>query len=254
MKKQTEILTASFRELGRELGLMVRVIDGRRLMVVAPLWRRALSTESSFCQALVASGLLTEQQMRHAASRYRLGASRQGGVIYWQIDREDDIHDGKVMYYRPDCHRDKQHKPTWVSHLLQRRHRWADKTQATHCFFGLHLVDGSLPVAIVEAEKTAVILSEHYPQHVWLASGGLGEVQADKFRPLRGLPIVMFPDTDPEGLAFQRWYNAARWVEQQAWWADSPPIFVSPLLEQRATCEQKERKIDLADYMYESTV
>ena len=64
MKKQTEILTPSFRELGRELGLMVRVVDGRRLMVVAPLWRRALSTESSFCRALVASGLLTEQQMR----------------------------------------------------------------------------------------------------------------------------------------------------------------------------------------------
>ena len=37
-------------------------------------------------------------------------------------------------------------------------------------------------IAIVEAEKTAVILSAHYPQYIWLASGGQGEVQAEKER------------------------------------------------------------------------
>jgi hypothetical protein len=104
---------------------------------------------------------------------------------------------------------------------------------------------------VVEAEKTAVILSELYPQYVWLAAGGLGEVQVDKFRPLRGHKVIMFPDTDPEGVAYKRWYEAAQRVMQQPFWEDSPPIYVSPILEQQATTEQKERKIDLVDFLFE---
>jgi hypothetical protein len=50
-------------------------------------------------------------------------------------------------------------------------------------------------VCVVEAEKTAVIMSELYPEYVWLAAGGLGEVQTEKFRPLRGHKVVLFPDT-----------------------------------------------------------
>ena len=77
---------------------------------------RCLSMDSQFCEAVVSSGYLTQEQMLHAACHYRLGASRQGGVIFWQIDQEGRVHDGKVMYYLPDCHRNKAHKPTWVSY------------------------------------------------------------------------------------------------------------------------------------------
>ena len=205
--------------------------------------------------------------MRRAAWRYRLGATRQGGVIFWQIDHEDRIHDGKVMYYHPDCHRDKSHLPTWASVLLQRRYQYPDKPKSSHCFFGLHLLKsqprsyptgrggdsssgGESPIAIVESEKTAVILSERYPQYLWLATGGLGEVQVDKFRPLRGRKVVLFPDTDPDGIAYRRWFEAVQLVMQQPFWEDSPPIYVSPLLEHRATPAQKVRKIDLVDFIY----
>ena len=92
-----------------------------------------------------------------------------------------------------------------------------------------------------------MILSERYPQYLWLATGGLGEVQADKFRPLRGRKVVLFPDTDPDGIAYRRWYEAAQQVMQQPFWEDSPPIYVSPLLERHATPEQKAAKIDLID-------
>ena len=51
------------------------------------------------------------------------------------------IHDGKIMYYRPDCHRDKLHHPTWVSALLQQRYQWVDKPKASHCLFGLHQLE-----------------------------------------------------------------------------------------------------------------
>ena len=264
MRKLKNPPATSFRAIGRRLALKVEMVEGR-LMVMAPMWRKALSTESSFCKAVVAAGYLSEWQMERAARRYRLGASVQGGVIYWQTDSEERTHDGKVMYYRKDCHRDKQHTPTWVSALLQRRYQWPDKPRASHCLFGLHQLSADfreqqrgLPaitdetvVAVVEAEKTAVILSEWQPQCLWLATGGLGEVQPEKFRPLRGRRVVLFPDTDPEGEAFRRWYEAARAVEAMVWWQGCLPIHVSPLLELHASEDQKRRKIDLVDFMAE---
>ena len=68
-----------------------------------------------FCKALVSNGYLSEEQMLRAAERYRLGRSRDGGVIFWQIDTEGRTRDGKIMFYRDDCHRDKSRYPSWVS-------------------------------------------------------------------------------------------------------------------------------------------
>ena len=295
------------------------------------LWRECLSIKSQFCEAVVKAGYLTWEQMVSAACRYRLGASKLGGVIFWQIDQDERVRDGKVMYYGPDCHRlkDKLHHPTWVSTLLRQRDPFPNAPHETsHCFFGTHLLTESYfkshteiteiterpkgqieiterpkgqmeitddtdyflntdfmdykdsaakaapaqpvpkalsviseisvchknTVCVVEAEKTAVIMSELYPQYVWLAAGGLGEVQADKFRPLRGHKVVLFPDTDPDGTAFKRWSEAATLVMNQVFWEDSPPIRVSPLLELHATPDQKNRKIDLVDFLSETNV
>ena len=111
----------AFSEIGRKLGWKVYCYDGK-LVIIKSMWSQALSTESQFCKAVVEAGYLTETQMKHASRRYRLGKSRQGGVIFWQIDQEGRVHDGKVMYYRPDCHRNKQeeYKPTWVNAILRR--------------------------------------------------------------------------------------------------------------------------------------
>ena len=304
------------------------IIEAQRRHPTEWLWRQCLSIRSQFCEAVVAAGYLSWEQMVSAACRYRLGASRQGGVIFWQIDHEERVRDGKVMYYGPDCHRlkDKQHHPTWVSALLRRRDPFPNSPHETsHCFFGAHLLTtlnerlsrptlispfnerlfrpplispfnerlfrppltpprssfarllpkgrknsggetaiavitplhhregqgGRSPICVVEAEKTAFILSERYPQYVWLAAGGLGEVQVDKFRPLRGRRVILFPDTDPEGMAYRRWYEAAQMVMQQPFWEDSPPIRVSTILEQHASAEQKARKIDLVDFLFD---
>ena len=303
------------------------------------MWRKSLSLNSSFCKALVSTGYLTWQQMLDAVCRYRLGADRKGRVIFWQIDRDERICDGKVMAYGPDCHRlkEKEHAPTWVSALLAKRHGGKQEGDIVrHCLFGLHLLnsrnawltgqtppdfpclgtpqtdankplghggsvlhpaqahenkmgedelpkavttqtdgnkllwqDGSEvqpgqalgsrkggselpPVAVVEAEKTAVILSAYYPQYVWLATGGLFEVQPEKFRPLRGRKVILFPDADPDGKAYAYWFEAAQQVMAQLYWDDSPPIRVSALLEQHATPEQKSRKIDLVEFITES--
>lgn len=268
----SEILTPSFKSVGEELGLKVEIFGGH-LITLAPRWRQALSVESEFCKALVSCGYLTERQMLRAALRYRLGATKNGGVIYWQIDNREETYEGKIMHYLPNCHRNKTRNANWVGSALARRYGW-EKGNARHCFFGLHQLSKSpfgytdavkqideryVPlrvvggdVAIVEAEKTAVILSEIYPQYIWLAAGGLTQLQIDKFRPLRGRKLILFPDTDPTGEAYKLWYETAQTVQQQLFWEDSPPIYVSNLLERQASEDQKQRKIDLVDYYFET--
>ena len=151
-------------------------------------------TSSLFCQAAVANGYLTDDQMLHAAIRYQLTTSDDGGVIFWQADRQGKVRDGKIMFYRDDCHRDHDHTPDWIVSRMRRQHLSipADH-KSEHCLFGLHLLSpdfypqvGNAPktVAIVEAEKTAVICSELFPVYLWMASGGLTELNVSKLMPL----------------------------------------------------------------------
>ena len=265
--KFSELFPHTFKALRHELG-HDRPSDSR------PMWQQRQSADSDFCRALVANGYLSEVQMQHAALRYRLGRSRDGGVIFWQIDTTGGIFDGKIMYYGPDCHRDHKRHPQWVSNRLKRYYLEDDaelmaSIPSYHCLFGTHLVKtpsnspclgeehksslsredlGGSTVAVVEAEKTAVIMSEHFPQYLWLAAGGLFELTADKLFPLRHRRIVLFPDTDPDLTAYTHWYEVA----QEARRLYGCNISVSPLLEQRATPEQKQRKIDLVDYLFET--
>ena len=235
------------------------------------MWQQRQSSESDFCRAVVACGYMTEEQMEQAVRRYRLGRSRNGGVIFWQIDTLGQTYDGKIMYYRTDCHRDHQRHPQWVSNLLKRQflqrfpdmEPWMPASQ--HCLFGTHLLMddvrsqkydvSSQPsaispqpsvIAVVEAEKTAVILSAHYPEFLWLAAGGLTELTPQKLFPLRHHRIVLFPDTDPDQTAYTRWYTIAQDARRQY----GLDITVSALLERRATAEQKAAKIDLIDYLF----
>jgi hypothetical protein len=216
----------------------------------AYLWQKSLSVDNAFCKAVVSSGYLTWDQMIEAALAYRIGATRQGGVIFWQIGKDDYVNDGKVMYYRPDCHRDKARHPSWVSYMLSRRQKTPlTGAGARHCLFGTHLLAERrdvTTVAIVEAEKTAFILSQHYPQYIWLAAGGLTELTPQKLFPLRHHRIVLFPDTDPDQTAYTRWYTVA----QEARRLYGLDIHVSSLLERRATAAQKQAKIDLVDFLF----
>ena len=245
MKRQCE---AERLELGKRCQLILEPEDPRYRAM--DLVSRHLSTESEFCRACVRMGFLTAEQMDRAAKRYRLGVNRYGAVIYWQIGLTGQVYDGKIMYYREDCHRDKQRHTTWVSAVMKGFYNCTVEMPGVHGLFGTHLLtasdDTSRAVAVVESEKTAVIMSERYRDYLWVAAGGLNELSPEKLFVLRGRKVVIFPDTDPEGEAFAHWYAIAHKAE----WLLGQRIFVSPLLEQHATAEQKRQKIDIADYYF----
>ena len=210
-------------------------------------WEQRLSTDTTFCRALVGCNYLTEEQMRRAAERYRLGRSRDGGVIFWQIDLAGNTRDGKIMYYREDCHRDKTRNPSWVSSRMKAYYGYESDLPVERCLFGLHILEGGgSPIAIVEAEKTAVIMSEVYPQYIWMAAGGLSMLTAEKLRPLSDRHVILFPDTDPDGKAFAHWQQIAKEASRHTLF----PVYVSPLLERQATPVQKAAKIDIVDYLF----
>ena len=256
-----EVFCNTFRAMRHELGH-----DVARDM--RPLWERRLSTASVFCRSLVTCGYLTEEQMQRAAKRYHLGMSRDGGVIFWQIDERELLRDGKIMYYHPDCHRDHDRKPTWTNHLLRRCRQVPEDWQPEHCLFGLHLIRtpsnspflggehksslnrddlGGSAIAIVESEKTAVIMSEVKPEYLWLATGGKTELSVAKLKPLAGRRVILFPDTDETGDTYRDWYEVAEAASD----VFGHPVTVSSLLEQRATKAQKAAKIDIVDLIYE---
>ena len=212
---------------------------------------RSLSLNSQFCKSAVSAGYLTEPQLRHAAERYRLGCSKEGGVIFWEIDDQQRVHTGKIMYYQPDCHRDKGHNPTWVHSLMK------DKLPANyelqHCLFGLHLLTSDIShqtssVAIVESEKTAIILSEKFPDFIWLSCGGLQMFKPELLAPLVNHKVVIFPDTDETGEAYKAWLAVLQQAQRQ--YVFKYPLRISRLLENHASLEQKQQKIDLVDYIF----
>ena len=240
---------------------------------------KCLSLNSEFCKSVVSSGYLSKGQLHRAAARYRLGATKDGGVIFWQIDDHQQVHTGKIMYYQSDCHRDKQHHPTWVHCLM--KDQLPPNYEFHPCLFGLHLLTNTdlsdLPdnkfsnslilennksvqsvksvvnikgVCIVESEKSAVILSEKFTDFVWLSCGGLQSFRPELLSPLVNYKVIIFPDTDPTGDAFRQWSQVA--IEAQRLYKFRYPLRISRLLEDHASPEQKQRKIDLVDYLYEA--
>lgn len=211
---------------------------------------KSLCSNSSFMRSVVGAGLLTEEEAKEAARVFMLGASKKDAVIFWQIDEQGLVHEGKMMLYDSHCHRIKEkHALSWAGFELRNRGKLHKSWKATHCLFGLHQLN-SRPddtVCIVEAEKTAVICSQKVKDCVWMATGGIGELTLEHLKALQGHKVILFPDTDTTGETFDKWYDIA-WHAKVALGLD---IIVSDILEKSATPEQKEAKIDIADLLAE---
>jgi hypothetical protein len=64
------------------------------------------------------------------------------------------------------------------------------------CLFGLHLINESnqKTIAVVESEKTAVIMSIFKPDYIWVATGMKGGFKFETLKPIKDYKIIAFPD------------------------------------------------------------
>ena len=187
--------------------------------------------------------------------KYYIGTSRyySGGTIFWQVDEQGNIRTGKIMPYNPITgKRERLAIPAsnWVHSVLK-----LDGFNLQQCFFGQHLLcdDMSMPVAVVESEKSAVIASVFIPSFVWIATGGKGyeklnkngdlmavpDLLREKFRILAGRKVVLFPDLG----AVEDWQHLAAEL------ADITDVSVNDMLIEAAAEHQLPDKSDLCDYL-----
>ncbi|WP_375418298.1 DUF6371 domain-containing protein [uncultured Hymenobacter sp.] len=146
--------------------------------------------------------LFTEPLALDLARRYLIGTARGGGTVFWQVDDCRVVRTGKIIDYDASTLKRIKHRadgnevvPQWAHTKLRR-----SGYQLRQCLFGQHLLatDGPRPVAIVEAEKTAVLCSIYLPGYLWLATGGCSASQfkdADVLAALRQHEVILFPDT-----------------------------------------------------------
>lgn len=139
------------------------------------------------------------ETVRRVCQLYRLGVWRDHRVVFWQIDQRGKVHDGKVMDYLPNGHRNPERPPSWVSAELRREGKMPAEAVTEKCLFGEHLLAAATQqealVCIVESEKSAVYCACRFPQFVWMATGGCKALNTKVLRPLRGRRIVFFPDS-----------------------------------------------------------
>ena len=137
---------------------------------------------------------------------YRVGHSKHGHTIWWQIDEDYNVRTGKMMLYKTDGHRDKvtAHNFDWIHSMLERNGLVdMNEYEMRQCYFGQHLlkVFPKGDINIVESEKTAIIMSIAYgcPEHqIWVACGGLTFITQERLEPFikTGRYITLFPDRD----------------------------------------------------------
>jgi hypothetical protein len=207
---------------------------------------RSVNYNSDFVLFLL--GLFGNDEMTEVMENYSLGATKDRAVIFWQIDANGMVRTGKVMKYNSDSgHRIHDGGTNWIHALLMRKQgKQPTDYHLKQCLFGEHLLRKypNKNVALVEAEKSAVIGSVVYPHYIWLATGGKGNMQTDRLKALAGRNVTLFPDTDATGSTFQDWSNKAK--EMRAYCNN---VYVSDILEKHATAEDKADKIDIADWL-----
>ncbi|UPS92828.1 DUF6371 domain-containing protein [Bizionia sp. M204] len=175
------------------------------------------------------------------AEKYNIGTSKywNGATVFFQVDRDYKIRTGKIIQYNSSTgKRIKSNFPpaNWVHTVLK-----LDNYNLEQCYFGEHLLNEDLikPIAIVESEKTAVISSVYLPEFIWLSCGGINNLNEAKTRVLKGRNVVLFPDLN----GFDSWTKKIPQLTKLA------TFKVSTLLEEKATEQEKELGLDIADYL-----
>ena len=147
----------------------------------------------------------SKDKILQSFTKYQIGTSKHwnGASVFWQIDTQENIHAGKVILFdKQTGKRVKEPYPhiNWVHKLIKEENFVLEQ-----CLYGLHLVPNVLQktIAIVEAEKTALIMSLFFPDYIWLATGSKQNLKYDLLKPIKQNDIIIYPDKGE----FNDWKN-----------------------------------------------
>lgn len=218
--------------------------------------------------AIYLASLFGWQKTRELAKLYELGTSKHWryaeglSVVFWQIDKQGSARQAKVMPYDPvtGC-RIKSPDGLEVWHKRDGRYQaernkpgafFAGKrilqnvdANLQQCFFGEHLlaVYPQKPVALVESEKTAIIMAGYFNDCIWLATGGNhGAKWTDSsvYDVLENRRLVVYPDTDKH----TEWKGKAKLLATVC-----EQVEVSDLLIENTTPDERHEGYDIADFI-----
>jgi hypothetical protein len=182
----------------------------------------------------------TFNEVQNAIQNYYLGGTNyywNNATMFLQIDNKEQIRGAKIMLYNQ--HTGKRVKEPY-NHI-----NWLHKAikepnfNLCQCLFGLHLIneDCQKNIAIVESEKTAIVMSIFLPEFIWLAAGSKSNFKFELLEPLKKRSCFAFPDKGE----FTNWNNKAKELKSKGF-----NIEVSNLLEQT----NFKNGFDLADYYF----
>ncbi len=182
----------------------------------------------------------TPDEITNATLNYFSTGTNQfwnNATVFWQIDNKEQIRGAKIMLY--DEHTGKRIKKPY-NHI-----NWLHKAiyepyfNLCQCLFGLHLIKENYQkdIAIVESEKTAIIMSLFLPDFIWLATGSKSNFKLELLKPLKKRNCFAFPDKGE----YSKWYNKADELNKKGF-----KIAVSNVLEQTSF----NNGFDLADYYF----
>jgi len=206
--------------------------------------------------------------------KYYVGTSKsiwEGATVFWQVDKNLQCRQAKVILYNPITGNRRKWKRAIDHELLSTsKERWIlerkvdaicfgkrlikkagiKEPSIIPCFFGEHLLstETTKKIGIVESEKTAVLMAGfgalNLPiarNFIWLATGGSTGINwsnKDAVKVLENREVVLFPDLGK----FKEWSIASLLLE-------NCNVAVSNLLERIANNEDREKGLDISDFI-----
>jgi len=208
---------------------------------------------------------------KEVCKKYYVGSSRhwKDSTIFWQVDIKGNVRQCKIMLYSKNGKRVKAGSTVmpWNSFSKEYVSERAktdcvrvygkyltDETKELNllpCFFGEHLLadDKDKKVGIVESEKTAIIASLFYPEHIWLATGGFHGckwTEPKVCKVLENRDVVLFPDLSVGDKCYKLWDKKAEEIRGKI----KVRIFVSNIIKQLSIEDNLQSGADIADYLY----
>lgn len=150
-----------------------------------------------------------KERLNLAIAQYLVGTTKDGSVMWWQIDENVKVRTGKKMLYNPETGKrmkDEQGNSigfNWAHTMLSKIGAIdIDGKELRQTLFGMHLAANEVykdcSLHIVESEKTAILMTAFDPESLthklWLATGGLYNLKIETLKPILKRELILYPD------------------------------------------------------------